>query len=94
MRNAPFRPGLEAIAHTLVYEATLVGDLGFPAELVASVTVPTLVVDGENSAPIMHGAAEALVQTLPDGRRRTLAGQTHDISPGALGPVLEEFLSN
>src|SRR5256714_5183607 len=93
MRQAPFRPGLEAIAHTLVYEATLIGDLSLPTELVASVDVPTLVMDGEQSPPIMHGAAEALAGTLPDGRRRTLAGQTHDISPEAIGPVLEEFLS-
>jgi pimeloyl-ACP methyl ester carboxylesterase len=93
MRHAPFRPGLEAIAHTLVYEAMLIGDLSLPTELVASVAVPTLVIDGEHSPPIMHGAAEALVNTLPDGRRRTLAGQTHDISPEAIAPVLEEFLS-
>jgi pimeloyl-ACP methyl ester carboxylesterase len=93
MRHAPFRPALEAIAHTLVYEAILVGDLSLPAELLASVAVPTLVIDGEHSAPIVHGAADALVATLPDGRRRTLAGQTHDISPEAIVPVMEDFLS-
>lgn len=92
MREAPFRPGLEAIAHTLVYETMLVGDLGLPTELVASIAVPTLVMDGEHSPPIMHGAAEALVEALPDGRRRTLSGQGHDISPEAMGPVMEEFL--
>ena len=31
MRQAPFRPGLEAIAHTLVYDATVIGDLYAPA---------------------------------------------------------------
>lgn len=92
MRDAPFRPGLEAIAHTLVYEAMLVGDLGLPAELVASVTAPTLVIDGEHSPPIMHSAAAALVRALPDGRRRTLAGQSHDLVPNAIVPVLAEFL--
>jgi pimeloyl-ACP methyl ester carboxylesterase len=94
MRQAPFRPGLEAIAHTLVYEATLVGDLSMPADLIASVTVPTLVIDGEHSPPIMHSAAQALVRTLPNARRRTLEGQSHDISPDATAPVLEEFLSS
>jgi pimeloyl-ACP methyl ester carboxylesterase len=92
MRDAPFRPGLEAIAHTLVYEATLVGDLSLPTELIASVTAPTLVIDGEHSPPIMHSAAEALVRALPNGRRHTLAGQTHDLAPEALAPVLEELL--
>jgi pimeloyl-ACP methyl ester carboxylesterase len=93
MRNAPFRPGLEAIAHTLVYEATLVGDLRLPTEVVASVTAPTLVINGEHSPPIMHSAAAALVRRLPDGRRRTLAGQNHDLVPGAIVPVLEELLA-
>jgi pimeloyl-ACP methyl ester carboxylesterase len=94
MRDAPFRPALEAVAHTLVYEATLVGDLGFPTDLVASVAVPTLVIDGELSPPLMHGAADALVETLPDARRRTLAGQGHDLVPEAIVPVLEEFLAS
>jgi len=94
MRRAPFRPSLEAIAHTLVYDATVIGDLALPAELAASVTVPTLVIGGEHSPPIMHSAAEALVQTLADGRRCTLAGQSHDISPDATAPILEEFLSS
>jgi pimeloyl-ACP methyl ester carboxylesterase len=93
MRDAPFRPALEAIAHTLVYEAILVGDLSLPTELVASVTVPTLVLDGEHSPPIIRGAADALAEALPNGRRRTLAGQSHDISPEAIAPVMEEFLS-
>ena len=92
IRDAPFRPRLEEIAHTLVYEAMLVGDLGLPTELVASVTAPTLVIDGEHSPPIMHSAAAALVRALPDGRRRTLAGQSHDLVPNAIVPVLAEFL--
>ena len=94
MRDAPFRPGLEAIAHTLVYDATVLGDLGFPAELIGSVTVPTLVIDGELSPPIMRSAAQALVETLPDGRRHTLPDQGHDISAGAVSAALEAFLSD
>jgi pimeloyl-ACP methyl ester carboxylesterase len=94
MRQAPFRPGLEAIAHTLVYDATVIGDLALPPTLVASVDVPTLVIDGEHSPPIMHGAAEALGRGLAHGRRCTLAGQSHDISPHATAPVLEKFLSS
>jgi pimeloyl-ACP methyl ester carboxylesterase len=93
IHQEPFRPALEGIAHTLVYEAILIGDLSLPTELVASVTVPTLVIDGEHSPPIMRGGAEALVEALPNGRRLTLAGQSHDISPEAVAPVVEDFLS-
>jgi len=92
MRHAPFRPGLEAIAHTLVYEALLVGDLSLPTDAVAAVAAPALVIDGEHSPPIMHSAAEALVQTLPHARRVTLPAQNHDLDPEAIGPVVAEFL--
>jgi pimeloyl-ACP methyl ester carboxylesterase len=92
MRRAPFRPGLAEIAHTLVYEATLVGDLSLPTELIEAITAPTLVIDGEHSPPIMNPAADTLARTLPDGRHRTLAGEGHDLAPDALAPLLEEFL--
>ena len=94
MRHAPFRPGLEAIAHTLVYEATIIGDLTLPTDLIAAITAPTLVIDGEKSPPTMDGAARVLVETLPNGQRRTLAGEGHDISPDVTAAVLEEFLSS
>jgi pimeloyl-ACP methyl ester carboxylesterase len=93
IRDAPFRPALEAVAHTLVYDATIIGDLTLPTAMIASVTAPTLVIDGENSPPMMHSAAQALTETLPDARRRTLADQTHDIAPEAVAAALREFIA-
>lgn len=49
LRDAPFRPGLEAIAHTLVYDATITGDLTLPAEMLAAVATPTLVIAAETA---------------------------------------------
>jgi pimeloyl-ACP methyl ester carboxylesterase len=89
MRNAPFRPALEKVAHTLVYESLILGPL--PTGLIASVRVPTLVIDGEKSPEVMRHAAQTLAEALPDGRYRTLGGQGHDIVPPALAPVLEGF---
>ena len=93
MRQSPFRPGMESIAHTLSYDARVIGDLTLPSDLFRSITTPTLVIDGEASPPVMGPAAEALVGTLPNARRCTLAGQGHDLSPDALKPVLVEFLA-
>ena len=93
LRNAPFRPALEAIAHTLVYDATIIGDLALPTEMLASITTPTLVIDGEKSVPVMREGARALAEALPNGRRCTLAEATHDISPDATAAALEDFLS-
>lgn len=89
MRNAPFRPALEKMAHTLVYDSTILTPL--PAGLLASVQTPTLVIDGESSPEVMRQAAQSLAAALPDGRYRTLQGQGHDIVPAVLGPVLKEF---
>jgi pimeloyl-ACP methyl ester carboxylesterase len=89
LRNAPFRPALEKMAHTLVYESTILRLL--PSGLVASVRIPTLVIDAGNSPEVMHHAAQSLAEALPNGRSRTLEGQTHDIVPAVLGPVLQEF---
>jgi pimeloyl-ACP methyl ester carboxylesterase len=89
MRNAPFRPALEKMAHTLVYESTILKSL--PDGLLASVRVPTLVIDGEQSHEELRQAARLLAEALPEGRYRTLEGQGHDLVPAAVGPVLAEF---
>jgi hypothetical protein len=91
MRHAPFRPALEAMAHTLVYELTILGDGSLPTELARGVRIPTLVVAGGTSL-FMRAAAEALVDALPNGEVRILEGQTHDIEPSVLGPMLDGFL--
>ena len=95
LRHAPFRPALEAMAHTLVYEAEIMAYdhvLGVSAGRLASASQPTLVIAGGAGAPIMREVAEALARALPQGRAVTLAGATHDLDPARLGPVLERFL--
>ena len=94
MRHAPFRPALDAMAHSLVYDAKVIGDRTLPTDLVSSVTTPTLVIDGEQSPPIMHGAARQLAATMPNATRRTLAGQGHDIAPEPTAAAIAEFLTS
>ena len=90
LRHAPFRPALEKIAHTLVYESMILKAL--PAGLLSSVNVPTLVIDGEASPAVMRQAAQSLADALPVGQSHTLPGQGHDIDPAVIAPVLESFL--
>jgi hypothetical protein len=45
------------------------------------------------TAPWLSGGARALADALPNAQRRTLEGQTHDVAPDAIVPVLEEFFS-
>jgi pimeloyl-ACP methyl ester carboxylesterase len=93
LRHAPFRPGMEAIAHTLAYDAAVIGDRTMPAEL-RTVTVPALVITGEQSPPFLRNAAQAAAAALPHGRLAVLPGQSHDIDPGATAPVMAEFLAS
>jgi pimeloyl-ACP methyl ester carboxylesterase len=93
LRNAPFRPGLEAVAHTLVYDALITGDLSLPADLIGSVATPTLVVAGDASPPFMQSAARAVADALPNGKHRPLPGQTHDIVPEVTAPIIEAFFT-
>jgi pimeloyl-ACP methyl ester carboxylesterase len=94
MRHAPFRPGLEAIAHTLAYDAAICGDMSLPTELLASVATPTLVISGEQSPPMLRAAARAAAEKLPNGRLASLPGQGHDINPEATAPVIADFLTS
>ncbi|HEX8645744.1 MAG TPA: alpha/beta hydrolase [Thermoleophilaceae bacterium] len=94
MRKAPFRPGLERIAHTLVYDALLCGDISMPHELVAAIDVPALVIDGGESWGFLRSGAKALAEALPDGRQCTLEGESHNINPEATAPVLASFLAS
>jgi pimeloyl-ACP methyl ester carboxylesterase len=93
LRHAPFRPALEAIAHTLVYDATIVGDCSLPVAMISSITTQSIVFDGELSPPMLRNAARVLAETLPHGRRCTLAGRTHELSPEAIAPPLAAFLA-
>jgi pimeloyl-ACP methyl ester carboxylesterase len=93
-RRQPMWPAWEAVAHTLPYDAAALGEDGsVPTEKAARVTVPTLVMDGSASFPLMHTTAVALAKALPNGEHRRLAGQTHEVEAHVLAPVLIEFFN-
>jgi pimeloyl-ACP methyl ester carboxylesterase len=93
MHTQPVWPALEGLAHTLAYDTSILGDGSVPTESAATVTVPTLVIDGGASPGWARRSVAALVEALPDGRLRTLDGQTHDVDPAVLAPVLLEFFA-
>lgn len=84
-----------AIAHTLVYDVSMMEPLMRGREISASdwasVVTPTLVMAGGNSPAWMQNANQSLADALPDGAFRTLPGQTHMLKPEAVAPILKEF---
>jgi hypothetical protein len=64
-----------------------------PADRWPDVTLPVLVMDGGASETFMHTGANALAALLPDACRETLEGQTHQVEPEAIGPLLAAFFA-
>ncbi len=93
MRLMPFWKQLTANAHTLPYDAAVMGDFSFPHDLVASVRVPTLIMAGEKSPRVLRNAAQAVAGALPGAEHRLLAGQSHNVSMRALAPALMDFFA-
>ena len=89
-RSSPVWPGLEAIAHTLAYDAACLGDGQPPTARLAIITRPTLVATG-GGQDFFEQAADAIAASLPQAGRLTIQGQTHLVDPKALAPVLQRF---
>jgi pimeloyl-ACP methyl ester carboxylesterase len=92
IRNSPMWPRLEAMAPTLAYDSAILGkDRSVPEKMAAKVKVITLVMCGQASPPFMQETAQALSRAIPNAQIRVLGGQSHDVKPEALVPVLTEF---
>src|SRR5438270_3255979 len=58
MRQTPIWPLFEAVAPTLAYDNAIMGNGSVPTQRLASIAVPTLVIDGGASPAFMHNAAQ------------------------------------
>ncbi|MBB6673802.1 alpha/beta fold hydrolase [Cohnella nanjingensis] len=98
MRHAPFWPAMEAVANTLVYDGTVMGDTmsghPLPAERWADCTSPTLVVAGEASPAYQRNAVRELGAALRNAKTQSLEGQDHNVSVRLLAPVLLDFFAH
>jgi pimeloyl-ACP methyl ester carboxylesterase len=92
-----FMPGiwskLKAVAHTLPYDAAIMGDFSLPEKRLKTVRTPTLAIGGGKSDARLKAAVDAVANAVPNSSRRTLRGQTHNVKPEALTPVVTEFFA-
>lgn len=91
VRRTPIWPALEAMAHTLAYDAEVVGDGVVPADRAAAVTIPALVVESTASPPWLRNASRAVAAALPDGQHLVVPGRFHEPDPALLAPQLKRF---
>src|SRR6185436_47530 len=72
---------LEAVAHTLPYDAAVMTKFRIPRDRYASIRVPVLVMNGSKTDPRLRKAAQTIAHSIPTARHRELAGQTHNVKP-------------
>lgn len=90
-RTQPWWAGQEAIAHTLAYDAEVMGDYTVPAERAAQVRVPALVLAGDASFPFIVVTAQRLAELIPNAQYQLLPDQQHNVDPAVLAPALAAF---
>jgi hypothetical protein len=49
------------------------------------------VMDGEKSMDFIHPTVGHIADFIPNAKRKTVAGQTHQAAPEAVAPLLIEF---
>jgi pimeloyl-ACP methyl ester carboxylesterase len=90
VRGSPAWTAMASVAHTLVYDSRV--SEATTTELLAAVTVPTLVLDSQGSSDDLTGMAASVAAQLPAGSHRSLPGSWHGVADEDLAPVLVEFL--
>jgi pimeloyl-ACP methyl ester carboxylesterase len=95
MDQTPGWDTMLGIAHTISHDGSFVIDLmqgnPMPTDRWSTVTAPVLVIEGSASVTFFHTGADALAGVLKNGSRQTLEGQTHEVDPELLAPVVTEF---
>jgi pimeloyl-ACP methyl ester carboxylesterase len=84
---------LQAVAHTLPYDAAVMTGFRIPRDRFADIRTPVLVMNGTKTDERLKQAARDLAATIPGARHGELERQTHNVSPGILAAVAIEFLT-
>jgi pimeloyl-ACP methyl ester carboxylesterase len=85
-------PKLCAVAHTLPYDAALMGDFLAPTQRLTQIRTPVMVGHGGRTTPPLKGAASAVVAAIPGATAHVFEGQNHNIGADALVPPASSFL--
>jgi pimeloyl-ACP methyl ester carboxylesterase len=91
MRGSASWSAMASVAPTLVYDSLISEATSF--DLLATVTVPTLVLDSKGSSDDLIGMAATVAGALPNGFHSSLAGEWHGVPDDVLAPVLIDFFT-
>ncbi|MEV5965738.1 alpha/beta hydrolase [Kribbella sp. NPDC051952] len=91
IRQTPMWAGMEAIAHTLAYDALQLGDSAVPTALLASTEVETLALFSNTSPSWLQESARQTAAALPHGKVEGHDGTFHTIPSDTLARVLADY---
>jgi pimeloyl-ACP methyl ester carboxylesterase len=95
MKLMPGWKGMRAVAHTLPYDAQVLGGncFGEPMDAAqwAGIDQPLLVVNGGKSPAWMKASNRALADAVPGAESAEVPGQNHMIKASAIAPVIANF---
>jgi pimeloyl-ACP methyl ester carboxylesterase len=95
MRLFPFWKQMRSAAHTLPYDAEVMGgDFELPTQVLASIEVPIVAAAGEKTTPTLKRAVQAVAATVPNAQHRVAPKMSHAIKATVLAPILREWLEN
>jgi pimeloyl-ACP methyl ester carboxylesterase len=90
-KTQPWWAAQEALAHTLAYDARIMGDYLPPIDRARTLQTPAIVLVGGASFPAIREGGTLFAKALPNAQTKTLEGQEHNVAPEAIAPVLKEF---
>jgi pimeloyl-ACP methyl ester carboxylesterase len=91
LRQSEAWPALERLAHTLVYDCVVTRIV--PADRLAALATPTLVVNSAGSDHRLRGWARQLCDVMPNATHREMDGEWHGVPLEDLAPVLTAFFA-
>jgi hypothetical protein len=86
-------PAMVALAHTLVYDVRLCNEGVVPVERLAGIQSPVLATTGSLSPGWAATAVRTIAGAVQHGDWRVLEGQSHNLAPDVLAPLLRDFFA-
>ena len=90
-------PRMRALASTMPHDFAVMGDDTrggtIPEDMIAKITVPTLVLSGDASDGFLRDTAARLAGILQDGAQMVIEGADHAAAADAVAPVVANFVT-
>lgn len=84
---------LRAVAHTLIYDTTIMNGFDVPTRTLSNISTQALIMGGSKAKPNMVAAVDGVANAVPGSVKRILPGQTHQVKDDAIKPALVEFFA-